>query len=152
MKDDKAHINLPKGCQTLDGPKALGYVRARYSDPNGDLGRVQRQREVTGKIAKKAATPATVLNPLRYWRIVHAGADALTFGDGTGLTAMPTLATALLSISKNQGLTLTVPVATSSLQTSNAGVAVQWDDAKAKQLFGDIASGDSADLARFASS
>ncbi len=33
MDDPKAHINLKKGCQDMDGPTALGYVRARYSDP-----------------------------------------------------------------------------------------------------------------------
>ena len=44
MKDKDAHINLPAGCQQLDGENALGYVRARKSDPLGDLGRVQRQR------------------------------------------------------------------------------------------------------------
>ena len=38
IKDDKAHINLKKGCQTLDGKNALGYVRARYSDPRATSG------------------------------------------------------------------------------------------------------------------
>ena len=62
IKDAKAHINLKKGCQTLDGKNALGYVRARYSDPKGDLGRAERQRQFLGAIMKKAATPATVLS------------------------------------------------------------------------------------------
>ena len=39
MKDKKAGINLKKGCQDLDGSNALGYVRARYEDPLGDIGR-----------------------------------------------------------------------------------------------------------------
>src|SRR5699024_3895916 len=43
MDDEKAHINLQPGCQILDGKNALGYVRARYSDPRGDLGRAERQ-------------------------------------------------------------------------------------------------------------
>ena len=61
IKDDKAHIDLKKGCQTLDGKNALGYVRARYSDPKGDLGRAERQRQFLGAVMKKAATPSTVL-------------------------------------------------------------------------------------------
>ena len=52
IKDEKAHIDLPKGCQELDGTNALGYVRARYFDPMGDLGRVQRQREMIGAVAE----------------------------------------------------------------------------------------------------
>ncbi len=46
LADEKAHIDLPAGCQTLDGANALGYVRARYSDPRGDLGRAERQTTV----------------------------------------------------------------------------------------------------------
>ncbi len=38
MKDKKAGIDLKKGCQTLDGGNALGYVRSRYEDPLGDIG------------------------------------------------------------------------------------------------------------------
>ena len=41
MKDKFAHINLKKGCQTLDGKNALGFVRARHSDPRGDIGRAE---------------------------------------------------------------------------------------------------------------
>ena len=149
MNDAKAHINLPKGCQTLDGAKALGYVRARYSDPLGDLGRVQRQREIVSKIISKAATPATILNPVRYWKLTHAAADAIALGDDTGLLSMPRFALAMRAISRSDGYTLTVPVATASLQTPNAGIAVQWDETKAKALFADLARGDTSDVAKY---
>ena len=64
IKDNKAHIDLKKGCQTLDGKNALGYVRARYSDPKGDLGRAERQRQFLGAIMKKAATPGHRAHPV----------------------------------------------------------------------------------------
>ena len=70
MKDEKAHIDLPKGCQVLDGKNALGYVRARYSDPEGDLGRVKRQRQFLGALLDKVASPADVLLP---WRLHSLG-------------------------------------------------------------------------------
>ncbi|WP_246363867.1 LCP family protein [Halobacillus locisalis] len=38
---------------TLDGPQALGYVRMRYEDPNGDAGRNERQRQVIEAILEK---------------------------------------------------------------------------------------------------
>lgn len=37
----------------LEGMKALGYLRMRYDDPEGDYGRQRRQREVVTAIAKK---------------------------------------------------------------------------------------------------
>ena len=42
-----------KGDITLDGPQALGYVRMRYEDPNGDAGRNERQRQVIEAILEK---------------------------------------------------------------------------------------------------
>jgi LCP family protein required for cell wall assembly len=135
MKDAKAHINLPKGCQVLDGTNALGYVRARYSDPLGDLGRVQRQREMIGAVASKAVSPATFLNPFRYYNLSTAGADALTVDKDTGAVDMAHFALGMKAVAGGSGgVTLTVPISTSSLSTP-AGLAVKWDTAKALALF-----------------
>ena len=45
LDDPMAGINLQAGCQELDGPTALGYVRSRYASAQGDLDRVERQRK-----------------------------------------------------------------------------------------------------------
>ncbi|QNE20712.1 LytR family transcriptional regulator [Kribbella qitaiheensis] len=135
MKDQKAHINLPKGCQKLDGTKALGYVRARYSDPLGDLGRVQRQREMIGAVADKAVSPKTVLNPLRYYKVGTASADALTIDNDMGPFDLFKFAKAMKAVAGGgNGVTLTVPISDTNLSTP-AGSAVKWDTAKAKALF-----------------
>ncbi|MDU5335256.1 LCP family protein [Enterococcus sp.] len=47
-------IHVEKGKQTLDGEKGLAYARMRYEDPEGDVGRQKRQREVVTKILRKA--------------------------------------------------------------------------------------------------
>lgn len=47
-------IHVAKGKQTLDGEKGLAYARMRYEDPEGDVGRQKRQREVVTKILRKA--------------------------------------------------------------------------------------------------
>ena len=85
MKDPKAGIDLKKGCQNLDGGDALGYVRSRYGDPLGDIGRAARQRQFLGALMKKAATPATVLIPWRYKAFADASAAGLAVGTETGL-------------------------------------------------------------------
>ena len=72
MEDPKAGIDLKKGCQVLDGKNALGYVRSRYEDPLGDIGRANRQRQFLGALMKQAATPSTVLLPWRYKSFVDA--------------------------------------------------------------------------------
>ncbi len=102
MKDKDAHIDLPKGCQELDGVNALGYVRARKSDPLGDLGRVQRQREMIGAVAGKAASPGTFLNPVRYYKLGTSSAEALTIDNETGPLDLFKFARAMKSVSRRR--------------------------------------------------
>nr|WP_318539435.1 LCP family protein [Terribacillus saccharophilus] len=40
----------------LDGPKAMGYVRMRHLDPDGDFGRNARQRQVIQAVIDKGAS------------------------------------------------------------------------------------------------
>jgi len=149
IKDRDSHIDLPKGCQTLSGTDALGYVRMRKADPLGDLGRVQRQREMLAAVAKKAASPATVLNPVRYWKFNMAVADAIKLGRDTSLPEALSLAYAMKRISGGSGLTLTVPVSSTGAPTP-VGSAVLWDPNKAKAMFSAIARGDTSGLAKYA--
>jgi LCP family protein required for cell wall assembly len=149
IKDRDSHIDLPKGCQTLSGVEALGYVRMRKADPLGDLGRVQRQREMLAAIAKKAASPATVLNPIRYWKLNMAMADAIKLGRDTSLPETLMLALAMKRISSGNGLTLTIPVSSTGAPTP-VGSAVLWDSNKAKAMFSSIARGDTSSLSKYA--
>jgi len=134
MDDPKAGINLKPGCQTLNGPKALGYVRARYSDPRGDIGRVQRQRQFLAAIMHKAASPSTALIPWRYYRFATSAGAGLTVGDDTSLRDVTRVLQAMRAVSNGQGLSLTVPVSNPALPT-HVGSAVKWDSAKALALF-----------------
>jgi LCP family protein required for cell wall assembly len=137
MKDPKAGINLKAGCQSLDGPNALGYVRARYSDPLGDIGRVERQRQFLGAIMHKAVSPSTALIPWRYYGFTTAAGEGLTVGEDTSLRDVTNVLQAMRSVSNGEGLSLTVPVSNSALPT-HVGSAVKWDSKKAKALFNAI--------------
>jgi len=134
MNDKKAGINLKKGSQLLDGRNALGYVRARYSDPLGDLGRVQRQRQFLAALMSKAATPSNVLLPWRLHSIGGAGAKAITVGDDDSFIGTAKAFLALRSVAKGDGQSLTVPISNPGLVTP-VGDVVKWDTAKARALF-----------------
>ncbi len=134
MKDKKAGINLPQGCQVLDGKNALGFVRARYSDPMGDLGRVERQRKFLGALMGKAASPANILLPWRLHSIGKAGAKGLTIDEDDSPWEVAKVLLAVRSVAKGDGQSLTIPLSDVNLQT-HAGSAVKWDEAKANALF-----------------
>nr|WP_114558919.1 LCP family protein [Desertihabitans aurantiacus] len=148
IEDKASRLDLEAGCQTMDGGTALGYVRMRKADPRGDLGRVERQREMLAALAQEAASPATVLNPVRYWNLNRAAGGALSTDSGTGVFDAGAMALAMARVAGGDGLTLTVPIGDPDYATS-AGSSVLWDSEDAPEMFDAIARGDSAALAQF---
>jgi LCP family protein required for cell wall assembly len=53
-------FHYTKGDLNLNGKEALGYVRMRHQDPNGDFGRNNRQRQVIMAVLNKAASVSTI--------------------------------------------------------------------------------------------
>jgi LCP family protein required for cell wall assembly len=135
INDAKAHINLPAGCQVLDGKNALGYARARYSDPRGDLGRVERQREVLAAIAGKTLSASVLALPWRSFPAAKAGGNALTVDGGTSPFGLYAFVSAMRAVSGGNGVSLTVPTS-GNITTAAAGDALLWNTTEAKALFG----------------
>ncbi|WP_277101279.1 LCP family protein [Cutibacterium granulosum] len=148
MKDRDSHTDLPAGCQNLDGISALGYVRMRKADPLGDLGRVKRQQEVASQVAHKAMSPWTFINPVRYWKVVNAGASTVRRGEDTSLGTTVVTARSLMGLSGPDGMKLTVPVANANAQTA-AGSSVLWNRERALQLFEMMKTGDTSNADSF---
>ncbi|MGL4174030.1 MAG: LCP family protein [Actinomycetota bacterium] len=149
MNDPRAGINLKKGCQEADGATALGYARARYSDPRGDFGRVERQREVLAAIVQKATTPSTVLNPFRSFPLASSGGSSLTVDENTGPLALTRFVFGMRGVSGGDGISMTVPVAGTGSRTG-AGSVVLWDDSKAKEVFNALKRSDTEPTRRIA--
>lgn len=148
MVDADSHTNLKKGCQTLTGTQALGYVRMRKADPLGDIGRAKRQREFMAALAKKVATPSSILDPVRYYQLNTALAKSVRRGEDTSFGEALQMALAFRSVGAGDGKTLVVPIANMNASTA-AGSSVLWDETKAKKLFAALARGDVAKAATY---
>jgi LCP family protein required for cell wall assembly len=140
IDDPKAALNIPAGCQQMDGATALGYARTRKG-PTGDLGRVQRQRELISAIGKEAASPKTLVNPFQAFPLASSAGHALSVDDGTGPVDLARFALAMRAVSGSGAIELTVPIG-GQARKSGAGAVVLWDEAKAQQLFDAIRSND----------
>ena len=134
VTDENSGLNLLAGCQELDGKNALAYVRMRYADPKGDLGRIERQQQFLSSVMKKVATPAVLLNPISMWKLVDAGTGSVNVGDGDSVMDISSLARAMRALSNGNGTLTTVPVSETDANTA-AGSSVIWDDAAARDLF-----------------
>lgn len=132
--DEKTKLDLPAGCQELAGKEALNYVRMRYGDPRGDLGRVERQRAFLAALTNEMATPQTVLVPWRLHDVGTTTGSALTIGEDTSMLDSAKIAWAMRTVSTGDGQSVTVPVADANYSTP-VGSAVLWDEAGAAELF-----------------
>ncbi|MFE3257783.1 LCP family protein [Nocardia sp. NPDC059091] len=133
MKDPLAGIDLPAGCQTLNGPEALGFVRSRAT-PRADLDRMLNQRKFLSALLKKAASPGTLANPLRSWPLVRDLTSALKVDKGAHIWDLASLGNALNS----DPITTTVPVGGFE-DVAGSGNVLLWDKTKASAFFDALA-------------
>lgn len=126
IDDPEAKIDIPAGCQEADGATALGYARSRKSQELGDIDRAKNQREVVSAIGSEVLSWQTFVNPVRYYRVVTAGASSVRVGEDTGPIAAGRFAFGMTRVNGENGLTCGVPI---------ADLAVNWDPERAPQLF-----------------
>ncbi len=126
MKDKQANLDIEKGCQEADGTVALGYARSRKTSGLGDIERARHQREVVSAVGSKAASPWSVINPVRYARLAMAGSDSLSVGEDTSMISTMRFAWAMTRVDGTSGLTCGVPI---------RDLAVNWDEERSKRLF-----------------
>ncbi|MEV0277679.1 LCP family protein [Streptomyces sp. NPDC050610] len=135
LHDKKSGADFDRGCRNMNGTQALAYVRARYSDPEGDLGRVKRQQRFLGAVADRMLGASVLLNPFRLVPVVDAGLSALTVDKGTGVWDLGRMGWSMKQIADGGGRSVTVPVAGSGQERPGAGDVLVWDEAGARRLF-----------------
>lgn len=127
IQDKDAGIDLPSGCQVLDGPDALGYVRVRKIDD--DLKRIQRQQQFLSALAEEVASPSTLLVPWRAWPTVGAIGRSLAADEDLGPVELARLGLAARGLATGQVVRATVPTTPQSV--NGAAVLVEAADAQA---------------------
>ena len=131
IDDPLANINLQPGCQEMDGPTALGYVRTRAT-AQGDLDRVARQREFMTTLVTRVLSPSVYLNPFRMARLLWVTPTLLTVNSDDHAWNLARIVIALRG-----GLeTETVPIG--GFTDTEVGNVVLWDDTAAEALFASL--------------
>lgn len=139
VNDERSELNWEAGCHDADGKTALAFARMRYSDPLGDIGRAQRQRQVVSKTVSKAMQPATLINPSSALRVERAGASAFTVDEDSSVLDVGKLVLAFRS-AQNSGMTGVPPIEDLGYSTS-AGSAVLLEDTTAPDFFAKLRAG-----------
>lgn len=126
VTDKDSGLDVQAGCQEADGKTALAYSRTRHAYATGDIQRVQNQREVIAGLGSKLRSPATVIDPIRYFRVVYGAAAAVAVDDDANIPAMIKFALALSKAMGSGGQNCNVPI---------TDLAVHWDSVRAPQFF-----------------
>ena len=138
--DQYSGLRWTAGCHTVDGTTALQFSRMRYQDPEGDIGRTKRQRQVISKVISSAASPSTLINPVKTLRVERAGSKSFTIDEDSSVVTVASLVWALRGASSNQ--MMGVPPIESLNFTTNAGAsAVLLRDTTADDFFAKLRAG-----------
>jgi hypothetical protein len=107
ISDRDAGIDLPAGCQRLDGVDALGFVRVRKID--NDLQRIQRQQEFVRALAGEVASVSTLTNPARLTALARDSGQAVRVDQSMGPIALARLAIGVRGLGNGASVSNTVP-------------------------------------------
>lgn len=130
------------GCVTLDGEQGLAFARSRhletqndrgrwYTDPSGDLGRVNRQQVFLRAVLDRAQGRFGDVDVRAINDIISSTADNLSIDSGLDLGELVELARAFRGFSGEQIVTHTLPV---TPFTTNGGASVlRLDDLHADE-------------------
>lgn len=113
LVDAYAGIDLPSGCQLLDGKEAVGFVRSRRvaTEQFGadDFGRINKQQYFIRQTMAKVRSAGTLLNPLKVKAVIDAVGSNLTTDRDLGPREMLNLAGSLQELEPSEVATRTVP-------------------------------------------
>lgn len=135
INDRKSHLVLDAGRHRLDGITALKYVRTRYFDGMGDLGRMQRQQQFIAAMIREASSAGVILNPVKLVKFIQAALGSVTTDPGLKQDDLITLAEQLRGISTKKVRTLTVPLSDENYYAKGVTAAVLWDKKLAPALW-----------------
>jgi anionic cell wall polymer biosynthesis LytR-Cps2A-Psr (LCP) family protein len=138
IDDPKSHLVLPAGRHVLDGIDSLKYVRTRYFDGLGDLGRMKRQQEFAGAMLRKATSAGVLLNPVKMVDFIGSALDSVVTDEGLNQSDLLTLGKQLRNLSASNVRTLTIPLKYYNYRKNGVSGAVLWDPVLAPELFARI--------------
>jgi LCP family protein required for cell wall assembly len=85
-RDQDSGADFPAGRQTVEGAKALSFVRQRGGLPGGDLDRIVRQQVFIGALARKVLSTGTLTDFDKLEQLVTAVKKSVVLSEGWNIT------------------------------------------------------------------
>ncbi|WP_371174435.1 LCP family protein [Buchananella felis] len=140
VNDPESEMVWSAGCHHVDGRQALAFARMRKADPQGDIGRALRQRQLLAAISKQALS-ADLASPFHQWDIAKQIPAALTVDEEMGALDLARFALDFKN-AQSGGLTGAPPIADPAWVTdSGAWVVLLEEEGYATTFFRDLRDG-----------
>lgn len=144
VDDPNSGMIWTSGCHHADGGAALAFSRMRYSDPKGDFGRAERQRQVIGAISKKVMKPSVALNPSSANKVIDAGLDAIVVDEKSNAWTLFRMVMAFRDATGEGGISGSLYWTDPDYYPGGIGSTVLLDDARNTSLFQELEQGSHA--------
>ena len=126
-------LTMTAGCHDVDGTTALQFVRMRYADPRGDIGRIERQQQFIGALMAEILQPEN-LRPQEATEIIDAVTENLLVDDRADIRDLGEVGLALARLATDRGEIAQLPIATIAGWYNGQSVVLA-DPAEAAALF-----------------
>lgn len=126
--DPKQKIQWDAGTQTLEGDKALAYVRTRYGLIGGDFDRIKRQQNFLRSLMGKMLSSGVTSSPTKLTKTITALTENLTIDEGWSSTEMAKLALSLRGITTDDVTFMTAPVQGTATDPTYGSIVVLQPD------------------------
>ncbi|WP_167310068.1 LCP family protein [Streptomyces griseoflavus] len=135
LKDKYTGLDLPAGRHTLEGGRALQYVRARHVDGASDLSRMKRQQHFMAALVDRATSSGILLNPMKFRDVTRAVLGSVRADKGFGTGEFLDLGRAMRNFSPSSSEFTTVPIGRMGYAVKGVGSTLKWDAEKAEHIF-----------------
>lgn len=132
LQDELSGLDLPAGRQTISGPQALAYVRARYID--NDFGRSDRQQKFMSAMIQKVFSAGTLLNPVALNGFIDAAVASVTTDERLNRDTIAALGGRAGDVDLGKVVFTTVPVSDGN-HLHDGESTVLWNTEAATALF-----------------
>lgn len=126
--DPKQEVQWEAGTQTLEGKKALAYVRTRYGLIGGDFDRIKRQQNFMRSLMGKMLGSGVTSNPTKLSDTVGALTKNLTVDANWSGAAMAKLAWSLRQVTTEDVTFMTAPVQGTDTDPTYGSIVVLQQD------------------------
>ncbi|MFD7704629.1 LCP family protein [Streptomyces caelestis] len=135
LKDAQTGLDLPAGRHTLEGGRALQYVRSRHVDGTSDLSRMRRQQHFMAALVDRVTSSGVLLNPMRFRDVTRAVLGSVRADEGFGTDELLDLGRAMRNFSPSSSEFTTVPIADMRYAVKGVGSTLKWDAGTSERVF-----------------